>query len=169
MLDLNFDKTYDLFLGMDIIEHLNPLYLDQYISRIAQLVKKKGFVYINSPMFGRDDVFGEVFKAYLPEWRSAGENVFWDSIHCDAKGWPLHGHLIWASPKYWESAFLKHGLIRERTIEKTIHTLLAPFFEDCAPARRSFFVLKHSDSNPDVEITANNLKKFITPIIADIQ
>jgi 2-polyprenyl-3-methyl-5-hydroxy-6-metoxy-1,4-benzoquinol methylase len=57
LLDLPFDIFYDLFLGMDILEHLNPLDLGHYISRIAQLVKRDGFAYINSPMFGTDDVF----------------------------------------------------------------------------------------------------------------
>lgn len=168
MLDLNFDRTFDLFLGMDILEHLNPLDLDLYIARMAQLVKANGFAYINSPMFGKDDVFGTVFETYLPEWQQAGEDVFWRHMHCDAKGWPMHGHLVWASPKWWERTFLKHGLVRDRNIERSIHALLEPFFEKMAPARRSFFVLKHSDFNPDIESTCRNLSLSISPVVAGI-
>lgn len=168
LLDLDFDRTYDLFLGMDILEHLNPLNLDRYIARMAQLIKQNGFAYINSPMFGIDDVFGTVFEAYLPEWQQAGEDVFWRYMHCDAKGWPMHGHLVWASPKWWESTFLKHGLVRDRNIERAIHALLKPFFEKTAPARRSFFVLKHSDFNPDIESTRSNLNSSISPVVVGI-
>ena len=169
LLDLNFDRTFDLFLGMDILEHLNPLDIDRYIARISQLVKQNGFVYINSPMFGKDDVFGTVFEAYLPEWQQSGEDVFWRYLHCDAKGWPMHGHLVWASPKWWESTFLKHGLVRDRDIERSIHALLQPFLEKDAPARRSFFVLKHSDFDPDVESTRRNLSSTISPVMASIR
>ena len=168
LLDLDFDKSYDLFLGMDILEHLNPLDMDRYIARMAQLVKQTGFAYINSPMHGTDDVFGTVFEAYLPEWQQAGEDVFWRDLHCDTKGWPMHGHLVWASPKWWESTFLKHGLVRDRNIEKAIHALLAPFFEKTAPARRSFFVLRHSAFNPDLESMRRNLSSAIAPLVAGI-
>jgi Domain of unknown function (DUF4214) len=33
LLDLHFDVKYDVFLGMDILEHLNPIHLDRYIYR----------------------------------------------------------------------------------------------------------------------------------------
>ncbi len=162
LLELTFDKCFDVFLGMDILEHVNPLDLDKYIIRIAQLVNTNGFIYINSPMFGEDDIFGTVFEAYLPEWQHAGENNYWRHMHCDSKGWPMHGHLIWGSPKWWESMFLKHGLVRERKIEKAIHAKLNPFFDKYAPARKSLFVLRHASFNPNVEKTCRNLDTAIS-------
>jgi SAM-dependent methyltransferase len=168
LLDLSFDRHFDVFLGMDILEHLNPLDLDRYVARLAQLVAPRGFAYINSPMFGTDDVFGTVFDAYLPEWRQAGEGEYWRYMHCDAKGWPMHGHLVWASPKWWESLFLKHGLVRDREIERAIHDLLRPFFEKHAPARRSLFVLRHSDLKPDVADTCRRLRAVISPLLAQV-
>jgi SAM-dependent methyltransferase len=167
LLDLQFDRTFDLFLGMDILEHLNPLKLDRYIACVAQLVKRNGFVYINSPMFGKDDVFGTVFEPYLPEWRQAGEATFWRYLHCDAKGWPMHGHLVWASPRWWEGIFLKLGLVRDRNIEKTIHAVLGGFFEKIAPARKSFFVLRHSDFAPNDKLR-EDLISSITPVVAGL-
>jgi hypothetical protein len=153
---------------MDILEHLNPLKLDRYVARVAQLVKRDGFVYINSPMFGNDDVFGTVFEAYLPEWRQAGESGFWRYMHCDAKGWPMHGHLVWASPKWWESIFLKHGLVRDRSVEKTIHGILGGFFDKKAPARKSFFVLRHSDSPSSSKPVREDLISSLTQVVANI-
>lgn len=168
LLELNFDRTFDVFCGMDVLEHLNPLKLDSYISRISDLVAKDGFIYLNSPMFGTDDVFGTVFDAYLPEWQQAGEDAFWRSIHCDKKGWPVHGHLIFASPKWWEMTFLKHGFVRDRSVERSIHRNLKSFFET-GPARRSLFVLRRSDYSPDVESIGRSLDAAISPVVASIE
>jgi SAM-dependent methyltransferase len=168
LLDLHFDIVYDVFLGMDVLEHLNPLHLSRYIARIAELIKRDGFAYINSPMFGTDDVFGTVFEAYLPEWQHAGEDDFWRYMHCDAKGWPMHGHLVWASPRWWENAFLHHRLVRDRNIEGVLHTLLEPFFETMAPARRSFFVLRHCDFTPDVGMVGRHLSSTISPVMTGL-
>ena len=168
LLELEFDRTYDVFLGMDILEHLNPLDLGEYISKIASLVKPGGFVYINSPMFGTDDVYGTVFTPYLEEWVAAGEEDFWRYMHCDAKGWPMHGHLVWASPKWWENLFREHGLVRERSIERGLHGILARFFDQVGPGRRGFFVLRHSDTTPDVDATLKQLDRALSPLLADL-
>ena len=168
LLELHFDIVYDVFLGMDVLEHLNPLHLSRYIARIAELIKRDGFAYINSPMFGTDDMFGTVFEAYLPEWQQAGEDDFWRYMHCDAKGWPMHGHLVWASPRWWENAFLHHRLVRDRNIEAVLHTLLEPFFETVAPARRSFFVLRHCDFTPDVGMVGRHLSSTISPVMTGL-
>jgi SAM-dependent methyltransferase len=165
-LTLDFNQTYDSFLGMDILEHLNPIELDSYIARIAQLLSRDGFAYINSPMFGNDDMFGTVFDIYLPEWIEAGPTDFWRHLHCDAKGWPLHGHLVWASPTWWESKFADHGLIRARDIEVTLQTVLKPFFDKVGPARRSFFVLKRQGFQPDTASISRALDEAISPLIA---
>lgn len=169
LLNLKFDRTYDVFFAMDVLEHLNPLSLDRYIHTIARMVPRNGFVFINSPMFGDDDVFGTASDAYLPEWRQAGDREYWRHIHCDGKGWPVHGHLIFASPKWWEASFLKHGLVRDRDIERRIHSLLKTFFEKVAPARRSFFVLKHTDAAHDSSVVARNLEAAIAPVVANIR
>jgi hypothetical protein len=169
LLDLQFDRTYDVFFGMDVLEHLNPLKLDNYIHRISKLVRAEGFIFINSPMFGHDDVFGTAFEIYVPEWQQAGEDEFWRYLHCDGKGWPVHGHLVLASPRWWERAFLKQGLVRDRDIEKSIHSILKPFFDKIAPARRSFFVLKHSGFEPNSKSVARDLDLAISPLVVNIR
>ncbi|MGD9615292.1 MAG: methyltransferase domain-containing protein [Alphaproteobacteria bacterium] len=167
LLDLNFDTMYDSVLCMDVLEHVNPISLKNYIRRISRLLKQDGFAYVNSPMFGPDDIFGTVFEAYLPEWQEAGPDEFWRHMHCDAKGWPMHGHLVWASPLWWERAFLEHGLIRDRDIERVLHHLLHGFFEKFAPARRCFFVLRHPEFSPDLDAVTGSLASAVTPFLGD--
>ncbi|HEX7641954.1 MAG TPA: class I SAM-dependent methyltransferase [Noviherbaspirillum sp.] len=167
-LDLKFDRSYDLILCMDILEHVSPLSLDHYIARMTDLLSAHGYVFINSPMHGTDEVFGEMIAAYLPEWQQAGKDVFWRHLHCDAKGWPLHGHLIWADPTWWETTFQRHGLVRDKEIEKVLHALLERFFETMAPARKSFFVLRRADFNPGIEDVRKSLKRVISPIVAEL-
>jgi len=150
LLTARLEKRFDVVLAMDIIEHLNPVKFDQYISAIAALVSKDGYFYLNSPMFGADDVFGEVFGTYVSQWQGAGEQVLFRRLDCDPLGWPMHGHLVWASPVWWEQQFAAHGLVRDRAIERAIHGKLGPFFAD-NPARKCLFVLKHEDNARNVQ------------------
>jgi len=150
LLSVDLPAPFDAFIAMDILEHLNPLKLDRYLARIAALLDRDGYFLINSPMFGTDDVFGEVAPPLLPEWRAAGPSSFWRALHCDAEGWPMHGHLVWASPSWWEQRLAAHGLVRDRALERCVHADLDVFFERYAPARKSFFLLRHADAKPSV-------------------
>lgn len=140
LLSLNITRHFDIILCLDVLEHLQPMQLDCYIEKIKTLLTNDGFVYVNSPMYGNDPVFGTVFDAYLKEWRSCDDGSFWRHWPCDEKGWPEHGHLIWASANWWLRRFEAHGLVRSPAIERVLHRHLAGFFE-LAPARRSLFVL----------------------------
>lgn len=146
LLSIDLQASYDAVIAMDILEHLNPIKLGLYLARIGDLLARDGYCLINSPMFGPDDVFGLVSGAYMPEWRAAGPESFWRHLHCDAQGWPMHGHLIWASPDWWERQFEAHGLVRDREMERHAHASLDDFFEKSAPARKSFFLLRHADA-----------------------
>ncbi|WP_159731717.1 methyltransferase domain-containing protein [Methylosinus sp. Ce-a6] len=165
LLDVEFDRTFDVFVGMDILEHLNPIELPKYVRRIHEIVAPTGFALINSPMIGNDDVFGLAFDPYLPEWRQAGEGLFWRHMDCDAKGWPMHGHLVWASPRWWEQLFSKEGLVRDRRLERHIQLLLKNFFGE-APGRRSLFLLRHADHEPDIAEIEKNLTIRIDEALA---
>jgi 2-polyprenyl-3-methyl-5-hydroxy-6-metoxy-1,4-benzoquinol methylase len=145
LLDLEIDRRFDVVLCMDVLEHVPPLQLDRYIDKIVSLLADEGFVYINSPMYGNDATFGTVFQPYLEEWLSVGDRSFWRHWHCDEKGWPQHGHLVWASVNWWSQIFTAHGLVRDAAIEQVIHHHLAGFFEQ-APARRSLFVLRRPEN-----------------------
>lgn len=167
LLSLNFDTEFDVVYCMDILEHLNPLKLDNYIRKIDDLLSAQGYLLINSPMFGNDDVFGTVFEAYLPEWREAGTAAFWRHVHCDDKGWPMHGHLVWGAPVWWEAQFNERGLVRDRVIERAIQTRLRSFFDRLAPARKSFFVLKKSDNATPAVSVVRNLERELSGVLGD--
>ncbi|MDB5950031.1 MAG: Methyltransferase type 12 [Massilia sp.] len=145
LLTAGLERRFDAVLAMDIIEHLSPVKFDQYIDVIAALVAQDGYFYLNSPMFGADDVFGEVFGAYVTQWQEAGDGAYWRRLDCDPLGWPMHGHLVWASPAWWEQQFAAKGLVRDRDIERAIHARLGTFFTE-NPARKCLFVLKHEDN-----------------------
>lgn len=156
---------YDAVLAMDILEHFNPLKLDRYLERMRALLDRDGYCLINSPMFGRDDVFGDT-DIPLPEWRAAGPDTFWRHLHCDARGWPMHGHLVWASPSWWESRFAAHGLVRDREIEHRVHCSLGGFFDKYAPARRTFFVLKRDDNANSPREVAERVAAELAEVLA---
>ncbi|GEM_PF-714989 len=158
LLTARLERRFDVVLAMDIIEHLNPVKFEQYIGAIAARVAQDGYFYLNSPMFGTDDIFGEVFGAYVTQWQAAGEQVLFRRLDCDPAGWPMHGHLVWASPVWWEQQFAAHGLVRDRAIERAIHAKLGPFFAD-NQARKCLFVLKH-------EANARNVQEVIADICA---
>ena len=165
LLSLDLQPPYDAVLAMDILEHFNPLKLDRYLERMHHLLDRDGYCLINSPMFGHDEVFGDV-DIPLPEWRAAGPTSFWRHLHCDARGWPEHGHLVWASPSWWESRFAAHGLVRDKDVERRIHASLAGFFATYAPARRTFFVLKREDNAKSSREVADRVADELAGVLA---
>lgn len=142
------DRRFDSIIAMDILEHLNPTKLEKYIQRMDTLLSPNGYIYINSPMFGPDEMFGTVFPSYLEEWHQVGDASYWRDMDCDELGWPKHGHLIWASPAWWEQTFIRCGFVRDRAIEGAIHEKLGAFFET-SPSRKCFFVLKRKGHEGD--------------------
>jgi SAM-dependent methyltransferase len=166
LLSVDLDSSCDVFLAMDVLEHLSPLRIDEYIARIAKMISSEGFVYLNSPMFGADRVFGTPFEAYLSEWQRVGDASFWRHLHCDDIGWPMHGHLIWASPNWWERQFSNHGLVRDHAIEEVLHETLASFFER-APARRSLFVLKRAQNIGPQDETRDRIRVVLSRALND--
>jgi hypothetical protein len=141
ILAMDIGQSFDVVLCMDVLEHISPLRLDQYIEKLLSLVDTDGYIYLNTPMWGKDQVFGVFEKPYLEEWLTIGDTSYWRHWPCDDKGWPIHGHLIWASPNWWERKFRDYGLIRDTAIEQDIHQSLAGFFEQ-AVGRRCLFVLR---------------------------
>jgi hypothetical protein len=145
LLSLDISKRFDVVLCMDVLEHVDPLRLDDYISRIGSLLNDDGYIYLNSPMWGHDPTFGIFEEQYLDEWRSVADASYWRHWPCDDKGWPIHGHLIWASPAWWTNKFAAHGLVRDTLVEETIHRRLSRFFTHTI-GRRCLFVLRRAES-----------------------
>lgn len=141
LLALDIDRRFDVVLCMDVLEHISPLQLDQYIEKLLSLIDEDGYIYLNAPMWGKDHVFGIFEEPYLAEWLTVGDQSYWRHWPCDDKGWPIHGHLVWASAGWWERKFREHGLVRDSVIEQAIHQDLATFFAQ-ARGRRCLFVLR---------------------------
>ncbi len=154
LLDLDIDRRFDAILCMDVLEHISPLELGRYIEKIVSLVAEDGFIYINSPMYGDDPAFGTVFGPYLDEWLSLGDSSFWRHWPCDEKGWPEHGHLVWASVNWWARMFEAHGLVRDQAVEHVVHRHLAGFFQS-TPARRALFVLRRRENRRSAAAAAS--------------
>lgn len=167
VLDTQVEKTYDLVLCMDILEHISPLSLPAHLEKLSEIVGASGFLYINSPMFGEDKTFGSPFPIALREWEEAGHESYWRHLQCDPIGWPVHGHLVWASPEWWEKSFRKVGLVRNTQIESFLHELLSTYFSRIAPARQSFFVLQRPEFKPNFNRIEQSLNNSILPLISE--
>jgi SAM-dependent methyltransferase len=161
LLTSNIDRKFDVVLCMDVLEHISPIKLDGYIEKIRSILDPDGFIYVNSPMWGDDDMFTPSEKPYLEEWLTVGDASYWRHWPCDDKGWPIHGHLIWASPAWWEAKFAAYGLIRDRTVERIIHRRLASFLEN-TPGRRTLFVLRRCESRKSSAAVAAKLGRMLS-------
>jgi SAM-dependent methyltransferase len=141
--DLPSERRYRLVSGLDIFEHVTPLALGSTIDSIRGVLEPAGLVFANIPAFGTDPVFGTVFEPYLDPWvASAARGDHFELLHVDDTGFPLHGHLIWADWRWWESAFTARGFARRPDLEAPIHASHDEFWSHAAPARRSFFVFE---------------------------
>src|SRR5213079_3338484 len=66
---LDLPGGYDMAVGLDVFEHLNPNRLGVYLAKLSSLVRDGGWCVANIPAFGDDPVFGAVFDDYLEEPR----------------------------------------------------------------------------------------------------
>jgi len=151
LLEIQLSSGYDLVLGLDIFEHLNPNKLDRYIQVLYALLQEGGYCFCNIPAFGQDPVFGTVFPSYLEDWKRPGAlGRLFQTLHVDEYGYPIHGHLIWADTHWWTERFGQAGLVREIEIEKALHQKYDPYFDQNAPARKSFYVFS-KQADPDLK------------------
>jgi SAM-dependent methyltransferase len=157
LLEIQLSSGFDLVLGLDIFEHLNPNKMNQYIQALAELLKEGGYCFCNIPVFGQDEVFGTVFPLYLKDWEGPGPpGRLFQTLHVDEYGYPLHGHLIWADTRWWTDQFKQEGLVREIEIEKALHQKYDPYFDQKAPARKTFYVFsKQADPIRNQELIEN--------------
>lgn len=160
-LNLRIERRFDVVLCMDVLEHISPIRLDAYIGKIRSILEPDGYVYLNSPMWGTDDMFIPSEEPYLDEWLTVGDSSYWRHWPCDGKGWPIHGHLVWASPAWWEGKFAAYGLLRDRTVERVIHRRLARFLAD-TPGRRTLFVLRRCDSQKPSATVAAEMNRMLS-------
>jgi len=161
LLEIQLSSGYDLVLGLDIFEHLNPNKLHHYMQVLWGLMAAGGFCFCNIPAFEQDPVFGTVFPSYLEDWKEPGPpGRLFQTLHVDENGYPIHGHLIWADSHWWVTQFEREGLVREQEIEKALHQKYDSYFDQKASARKAFYVFsKQTDPNRKQEIIENIQKR----------
>lgn len=153
LLGLDLRPGYDLLMGLDIFEHLNPNKIEAYAARLASLVRDGGFLLANIPAYGTDAVFGEIFPMDLPGWaKDAAAGRPFRSVPVDDYGYPKNGHLIGADTDWWVGLFGRYGFRREPAIERSLHRAFDARLEAISIARKSFYVF--SRKAPDAAIRA---------------
>lgn len=164
LLTVDLDRAFDVVIAMDFFEHMNPLKRGRYISRAASLVKRDGYMIVNGPMFGEDRVFGQPFPLFLEDWKYEPQDAYWRHVPCYEKGWPVDGHLIWASVDFWEKQFADCGLIRDIEIETALQQALFGFFAEYAPARKMLFILRSAENQRNPKEVAANVCRSVLAV-----
>lgn len=158
LLEVDLEPGYDLLFGLDLFEHLNPNRFDHYLQRARALIRDDGFVFVNSPAFGADPVYGEVFPLLLSSWQEQAANgELFDRWLVDEHGYPAHGHLIWAATSWWTDTFAAAGLHRVEAIERPLHARYDAAFEDGSIARKAFFVFSPKPDSARVAAVLDRL------------
>jgi len=140
LLALDLPSTYDLVFGLDVFEHLNPNKLDAYLARMWQITRDDAFLFCNIPAFGEDPVFGTVFPLYVDAWDGEAGAGLLKTLHVEETGYPIHGHLTWATAPWWVSRFEAAGFTRDVEIERAFHRKYDGYMTKRSPARRAYFV-----------------------------
>lgn len=155
VLTTDLEPGFDTIFGLDIFEHLNPNKLDAYLAKLRTLLVDGGLLFANIPGFGDDEVFGEIFPRYLPEWdddAAAGRPFRY--LHAGHDGYPINGHLIWAESSWWVQQFSNADLIRRPEIERALHRKYDAYMRVHSPARRSFYVFSAGRCPGESELAA---------------
>lgn len=145
ILTIDFSRRFDLILGLDIYEHLNPNKLPAYLAKVNGLLEDGGWLFCNIPAIGRDEIFGEIFEAYLTEWEEdLRQGRLFSVVHVDEAGYPYNGHIIGAGSSWWTRQFETAGLRRETELERALHGRYDDALTRIHVARKSFFVFSKS-------------------------
>lgn len=139
----------DVGVALDVLEHLRP---DAVPAAVAELSGRapNGLVLVNVPAFGPDAVFGEAFPMDTQSWvDDAAAGRWFRHLPVDPLGYPTHGHLVWASPQWWQDRFAEAGLRRLPVVERALHRVYDEHWIECTPARRSLFVLTPEEGGLD--------------------
>jgi uncharacterized protein DUF4214/methyltransferase family protein len=140
LLALDLPSTYDLVFGLDVFEHLNPNKLDAYLARMARITRDDGYVFCNIPAFDADEVFGTVFPFYVDAWAAEASGGLLHTLHTEETGYPIHGHLTWATAPWWVQRFEAAGFVRDTDIERAFHRKYDGYMTKRSPARGAYFV-----------------------------
>ena len=139
LLEVDLDGPFDLVVGLDVFEHLNPNRIDEYLARAAALLDDHGWFVANIPAFGPDPVFGDVHGDFLADGHELHR-----VLQVDDRGYPVNGHLIWATWWWWQERLQAAGLHRVVEVEHGIQQRYGEYWRGHYPARASVFVFRKS-------------------------
>ncbi len=147
LMDLRLESPYDLVLGLDIFEHLNPRKLAGYIAEIFRLTRDGGYLFANIPAHGNDPGFGEIFPVSFADWDAdiAAGRCF-RVIPVDSYGYPKNGHLIGGASGWWVGQFERLGFRRVVELERALHQKYDDMMEKISPARRAYYVFSKAEN-----------------------
>jgi hypothetical protein len=167
---LELGRRFDVGFGLDIFEHINPNIVDEVIAAFCALLEPPAFLFANIPAFGADPVFGEVFEMFLPSWREdARRERMFRHLQTDERGFPMHGHLVWATTAWWTRHFEAHGLRREAEIEAALHDSYDWYLREASPARVSFYVFSLDVDAPTRDAVLTRCRATPSAVLAPIR
>ena len=168
--ELEFDRGFDVAFGLDVFEHVHPQKLDAFIAVARRTREPGGILFVNVPAFGDDAVFGEVFPMFLEEWRAdAASGQVFHHLQVDERGYPSHGHLVWATTDWWVTRFEQAGVRRASDVERALHEHYDWYFASCTPARQSFYVFTKDRDAADVRALASRIAARDSHVLADLR
>ena len=163
--DMPVSRSYDLIFGLDIFEHVSPLDLRKIIDAVHEHLEPAGFLFANIPAYGEDEIFGNVFEIYVQGWDEAAErDEPFSLLPTDEAGFPLHGHLIWATTSWWQRQFEVVGFVRQPTIETAIHERYADYFRSASPSRLAFYVFAKEPTQAGVDRVVARISANTAPL-----
>ena len=163
LLTLDLPGGHDVVVGLDVFEHLNPNRLPEYLDTLASLVRDGGWCVANIPAFGDDPVFGTVFDDYLED---PGSPRLFTRVHVDDRGYPLHGHLIWATWHWWVDRFEEAGFERRQNVERAIQERYGDHWQAVSPARRPTFVFRKGDGTDGEDALVASIRSHGSTVLS---
>jgi SAM-dependent methyltransferase len=164
---MSFDRTYDVAFGLDIFEHIHPGKLDEFIAALVATIAPGGYLLVNVPAYGEDEVFGEAFPIALSVWREdAARGRRFRHLEVDERGYPVHGHLVFATTKWWVDRFEAAGVHRAFEIERAIHERYDAYFDAHSPARKPLYVFAKDAATEQTQGLARRIRSKASRVLA---
>ena len=170
LVDMEFDHPFDVSFGLDIFEHIHPGKLDAFIAALVGATAPGGYVLVNVPAYGPDEVFGEAFPIPLREWRAdAAEGRMFRNIEVDERGYPVHGHMVFATTDWWVARFEAAGVRRTPELERAIHAHYDTYFDAHSPARKPLYVFAKDGDAEHVRALADRIRATPSRVLAEVE
>ncbi|MBN2382785.1 class I SAM-dependent methyltransferase [bacterium] len=125
------NASFDLVIGLDILEHLPPSLLQKALLSIKRVLKPGGLYLGVIPAYGENEFGPMVFDYHQRE--SWIEDVRlgrpFREIPLDVDGKPHMGHLIHATVGWWQHQFERAGFERLGQVELALHQVYDTYLD----------------------------------------